>query len=71
MLQFERINISEGTDVNKTGVSKEFIISHYWFFKDIGYKFEQHVCNEILTMVCELEKIAILNVKDVEYRCVL
>ena len=34
-------------------------------------KFEPHVCNEILTMACELEKIAILNVKDVEYRCVL
>ena len=63
--------MSEGIDINKTGVSKEFIVSHYWFFKDIGYKFEPHVCNEILTMACELEKIAILNVKDVEYRCVL
>ena len=40
----------------------------------IGYKFESHVCNgchDILMMAYELENTEILNVKDVDYRCVL
>ena len=48
---------------------------HYWYFKDIGYKFEPHVCNrchDISMMVYEFKKkIGILNVKGVDYRCVL
>ena len=29
MLEYDRIDISEGTDVNKTNVSKECDICHY------------------------------------------
>ena len=29
MLQYDRIDLSEGIDINKTGVSKECIICHY------------------------------------------
>ena len=39
MLQHDRINISEGIDINKTGVPKESIICHYWYINGIGYKF--------------------------------
>ena len=36
MLEYDRIDISEGIDVNKTNSSKECDICHYWFyFKDI------------------------------------
>ena len=45
MLHYDRIDVLEGIDINKTSVSKECIICHYWYFKDIGYKFEPHVCN--------------------------
>ena len=31
MLAYERIDISEGIDVNKTSLSKECNICHYWF----------------------------------------
>ena len=40
MLQYENIDVSKGTDINKSNKSKECIIWHYWYFKDIGYKFE-------------------------------
>ena len=30
ILYFDRIDFSEGTDVNKTGESKESDVSHYW-----------------------------------------
>ena len=46
MLQYERIDISEGIDLNKSDKSKECMICHYWYFKDIDYKYEPHVCNK-------------------------
>ena len=36
MIEYERIDISEGIDVNKTNLSKECDICHYWYLKDIG-----------------------------------
>ena len=32
MLHYDRIDVSEGTDVNKTSASKESNVCHYWFF---------------------------------------
>ena len=74
MLQYDRINASDAIDINKTGASKECIICHYCYFKNIGYKFEPQVCNgchDILLMAYLLKNVAILNVKGVDYRCVL
>ena len=34
MLEYKRIDISEGIDINKTNASKEFDICHYWYFLD-------------------------------------
>ena len=34
MLEYDRIAISEGTDVIKTNASKECDICHYWYFKE-------------------------------------
>ena len=31
MLHFDRINVSEEIDVNKTSASKECDICHYWY----------------------------------------
>ena len=45
MLEYDRIDISEGIDVNKTSASKECDICHYWYFKDIGFKYEPYLCN--------------------------
>ena len=40
-----KIDASEGIDVNKTSALKECELCHYWFFKDVGFEFEEHVCN--------------------------
>ena len=74
MMQYERIDVSERIDLNKTSASEECMICNYWYFLDIGYKYEPNVCNkchDISVMAYELENIAILNVKGVDYRCVL
>ena len=44
------------------------------FFKDVGFKFEEHVCNgchDLLTMAYSLENIAILSAKGATFRCIL
>ena len=45
MLEYERIDISEGINANKTNLSKECDICHYSYFEDIGFKYEPYLCN--------------------------
>ena len=74
MLQYEKISISEGIDTNKTSASKECMLCHYWYFKDVGFRFEPHVCNkfhDVLMTAYELKNIAILHVRGVNFRCIL
>ena len=42
----QKVSISEGIETNKTIASKECMPFHYWCFKDVGFKFEPHVCNK-------------------------
>ena len=74
MLQYKKIDVSEGIGINKTSLSKECMLCHYCYFKDVGFKFEPHVCTkclDILMTAAELKNIAILNVKGVGSRCIL
>ena len=74
MLQCKNINVSEAIDISKSNKPKECMICLYWHFKDIGYKFEPYVCNKCYdtsVIAYELESTAILNVKGVDYRCIL
>ena len=70
MLQYERIDVSKEIGVDKTSASKECELCHYWLFKDVGFKFEEHVCNgchDLLTTSYSLENIAILSAKGATF----
>ena len=59
MLGYEKIDVSEEIDANQTSASKECELCHDWFFKDIRFKFEEHVCNkchDLLTIAYSLKK---------------
>ena len=74
MLQYARIDASKGIDINKTSESKECMLCHYWYFEDVGYKFQPYVCNgchAVSMMTYEFKHFAILNTKGVDYRCIL
>ena len=74
MLYFDRIDISEGTDVNKTSTSKECDICHYWYFLNKDFKFQSNVCNrchDSLMMSMKFSDIAILNIKGSNYCCTI
>ena len=71
MLQYDRIDISEGLDINKTNASKECKIGHYWYFKVIGFKYEPHLCNGchgLMQKAVSFNNIAIVYVKGNAYR---
>ena len=62
MLYLDRIDASEGIDVNKTSESKECDVCHYWYFLSKGLNFQPNVCNKyyVLLMICvNLNDIAI------------
>ena len=72
MLQYERIEIFKGIDLNKSDESKECMICQYWYFKDIGYKYETYVCNgchDLSMVVYDLNDFMILSIKGIDYRC--
>ena len=71
MLEYERIDISEGIDVNKRNLSKECDICHCWYFKDIGFKYEPYFCNgchDLLQKAISFNNIAIAYIKGSVYR---
>ena len=39
MLYFDRIDVSEGIDINRASASDEFDICHCWYFLDKGFNF--------------------------------
>ena len=45
MLEYERIDISEGIDTNKTSASQECNICHYWYFLDKTFNYEPYLCS--------------------------
>ena len=50
------------------------MLCHYWYFKDVGFRFESHICNkchDVLITAYELKKITMLDVKRVHFKCIL
>ena len=71
MLQYDRIDISEGIDISKTNTSKECKICYYWYLKDFGFRYEPHLCNGcygLLQKAVSFNNIAIVYVESSAYR---
>ena len=71
MLEYDRIDISDGIDIKKTGASNECRICHYWYFKDIGFKYESHLCDGchgLMQKAIIFNYVAIVYVKGNAYR---
>ena len=74
MLYYDKIDVSEGIDINKTSASKECDFCHYWYFLNEGFKFQKYACNrchDLSMMSMNLINIAILKIKNAGYRCII
>ena len=45
MLEYDKIDISEGIDINKRKKSKECDICYYWYFLGKNFSYEKDLCN--------------------------
>ena len=45
MLEYDRIDLSEGIDVNKTSNSRECSFCHYYYFLDINFNYQKYLCD--------------------------
>ena len=71
ILEYDRNDISEGTDVNKTNISKECDLCHYCYFKNIGFKCESYLCNgchDLMQKAMSFNNFAVVYVKGNAYR---
>ena len=71
MVSYERIDCSEGIEFNKGKNSVKCMICGYWYFKDIGFKYQPYVCNnchDFSMTFMNLSDFFIVNIKKVDYR---
>ena len=71
MLEYDRIDISEVTDINKTSASNECDICHVWYFKGLGFKYEPYLCNgcrDLLQKAMSFTDVAIVYIEGSAYK---
>ena len=45
MIEYDRIDLDEGIDVNKTPNSIECWLCHYWHFLDKNFNYQKYYCD--------------------------
>ena len=72
MLEYDRIDILEEIDVNKSSdKSKECGICHYWYFLDKNFTYEQYlcdVCHDLVQEAMSFSDVAIVSIRGSDYR---
>ena len=71
MLEYDRIDISEGIDVDKTDRSKECMFCHYWYFLNKNFKYGPYLCDgcyDIVQKSTDFKNNTIVHVRKNAYR---
>ena len=74
MLKYDKIDITEGIDVDKTNKSRECMFCHYWYYqnKNLSYgPFTCDGCYNIVQRSTDFKNIAIIHVKKVHTEFIL
>ena len=71
MLEYERIDVSEGIDVHMSNKSKECMLCHYWYFLNKNFSYGPYLCDRcynIMQKSNDFKNIAFIHVKKSAYR---
>ena len=72
MLEYDRIDISEGVDMDKTNKSKECHICHYyWYLLDKNFNYEKYLCNDchdLMQKTMNFNDVVIVSINGNDYR---
>ena len=74
MFCYDRIDVPEGIDVNKTSASKDSDVCQCWYFLNFSFKSQPNVCSRchgLLMMSVNLSNIAILNIIGSDCHCII
>ena len=74
MLKYDKIDITEGIDLNKTNKSRECMICHYWYYLNKNFSYGPFTCDGCYTIVqksTDFKDIAIIHVTKTAYRVYL
>ena len=71
MIEYERINISERIDVDKTNKSKECMLCHYWYFLHKMFSYGPYLCDDCFNFSqksMDFKNVAIVHIEKNAYR---
>ena len=70
-ISHERIDCSEGIDFGRGENSIKSMIYGYYYFKDIGFKYQPYVyneCHDFSMTVQNLSDFFVITIKNIDYR---
>ena len=71
MLKYDKIDITEGIDVDKTNKSREYMFCHYWYYLNKNFSYGPFTCDGCYNTVqrsTNFKNIAIVRVEKSAYR---
>ena len=71
MLEYDRIDISEGIDMDKTNKLRECDICHYWYFLYKNFNYGKYLCNgchDLMQKAMNFNDVAIVSIKGNDNR---
>ena len=71
MLEYNKIDISECIDIDKTNKPKECMLCHYWYFLDKNFSNGPYLCDScynIMQKSINFKNIAIVHVRESAYK---
>ena len=71
MLKYDKIDVTEGIDLNKTNKSREFMFCHYCYYLNKNFSYGPFTCDRCYNTVqrsTDFKKIVIIYVKKSAHR---
>ena len=68
MLEYDRIDISEGIDVNKTSNSRECSLCKFYYFLNKNFNYQTHLCHDMSMKANSMQNLAIIYHRGNAYR---
>ena len=68
VLAYEKIDISDGIDVDMSDKSKECMLCHYWYFLDTSFSYGPYLCDGCYNMMQKCNKLKNIHIKKSVYR---
>ena len=68
MLEYDRVDLLERIDINKTNASTECSICYYWYFLDKNFKCQPYLCigcHDLMQKAINFNDAAIASIKEV------